>query len=131
MDVMPGRVQTFPSNIPLPYYMAYPGYMGREQQKTVIRDLEYLQLSYPDELRRYVRKIAEVLDKIDYEGSMIYDEYPDKYSILRLTRSVVEILNRENAETDKKQVDESLILVLVSNEIYKRRQGGRRGFLTF
>lgn len=64
------------------------------------RDLEYLQQMYPAEAKKYQKIIAEVLDKIDYEGSMIYDEYPDKWQIYRLTQLIVDKI-RKQQETDQ------------------------------
>ncbi len=139
MDFKPGMIQTFPGNMPLPFYMTYPGYPRQEQEGAMLRDLEYLQQTYPNEVKRYQRKVAEILDKMDYEGSMIYDEYPDGYSIGRLARATVEIMKREEAENQTDVMPnpekwvwmEYLMQVLLSNEIYKRRHGGRRGFLKF
>ncbi|MCM1190260.1 MAG: hypothetical protein NC541_13320 [bacterium] len=88
-----------------------------------MRDLEYLQQLYPGEVKRYQRRIAEILDKADYEGSMIYDEYPDKYSLRALTASILTVFQRE----EENPPSEELVQVLLFNEIYKRRHGGRRG----
>ena len=57
-----------------PFFMTLPGYPGRMDEKELLNDLEYLQQTYPGEVRRCQRRIAEILDKYDYEGSMIYDE---------------------------------------------------------
>lgn len=138
MDFKPGTMQSFP-NIPLPFYMTYPGYLGQEQESAVLKDLEYLQQTYPNEVKRYQRKVAEILDKLDYEGSMIYDEYPDSYSIGHLARTIVDILKKEEEEAqtcetvnpEKWGWMENMMQVLLCNEIYKRRHGGRRGFLKF
>ena len=74
----------------LPFYMAYPLPMYYQQEDSVTRDLEYLQQMYPAQARKFQKIIAEMLDHIDYEGSMIYDEYPDKWQIYRLTQMIVE-----------------------------------------
>lgn len=138
MDFMSGNLQRFPGNVPLPFYMTYPGYLRPEQESAILRDLEYFQQIYPGEVKRYQRKIAEILDKVDYEGSMIYDEYPDQYTLGRTARTIVEILKREEEEQEREasnpekwQWIENLIQVLLYNEIYKRRHGGRRSFLDF
>ena len=110
-------------NGPLPFYMTYPEYRGREKEEMLLRDLEYLQQMYPNEIRRYQRRIAEILDRTDYEGSMIYDEYPDRYSVQALARSMVKVLENEEEQAP----GEELIQVLLCDEIYKRRHGGRRG----
>ena len=89
-------------------------------------DLEYLQQTYPGEVRRCQRRIAEILDKYDYEGSMIYDEYPDRLSLFRIADTISTILEQE-----AEKVSKDLIHVLVCNEIYKRRHGGRRGMIAF
>ncbi|MCX4306803.1 MAG: hypothetical protein OSJ69_13495 [Acetatifactor sp.] len=110
-------------NGPLPFYMTYPGYFGPGQEAMLLRDLEYLQQMYPADVRRFQKRIAEVLDKADYEGSMIYDEYPDKCSIGALTSSMLRVLQNEEEDPPT----EGMIQVLLCNEIYKRRHGGRRG----
>lgn len=139
MDFNPGNLQRFPGNVPLPFYMTYPGYLRPEQESAILRDLEYFQQTYPGEVKRYQRKIAEILDKMDYEGSMIYDEYPDRYTINYTARSIVEILRREEeaqmdnspANPEKWKWLEDMVHVLLVHEIYKRRHGGRRTFMDF
>ena len=61
----------------LPFYMTYPLPLYYQEEDTILKDLEYLQQMYPADARKYQKKIAEILDKLDYEGSMIYDEFPD------------------------------------------------------
>lgn len=112
-------------NGPLPFYMTYPGYYGPGQEELLIQDMEYLQQMYPEAVRRYQKRISEVLDRADYEGSMIYDEYPDRYSLRALAGSIHKILQREEAEPPT----EELIQVLLFNEVYKRRHGGRRAIV--
>lgn len=138
MDFIPGKMQRFPGNVPLPFYMTYPGYTKQEQENAILKDLEYLQQTYPGEVKRYQRRVAEILDKIDYEGSMIYDEYPDRYTIERMAKTVVQVMRREeesrnDAVTNPEKWEwlENMVQVLLCNEIYKRRHGGRRGFLKF
>lgn len=122
----------------LPYYMTYPGPYGTRREDTVIRDMEYLQQLYPREVRRYQTRVAQILDRSDFEGSMIYDEYPDRFSLERLAREIAEILKREERESaadndlppENRVFPEELILVLLYNEVYKRRHGGRRGILS-
>lgn len=135
MDFKPKILHSFPGQVPLPFYMTYPGYLGAEQERALLRDMEYLQQAYPGEVKRYQRRVAEILDKTDYEGSMIYDEYPDFTSMRRLTESMVKILQNEDKELPEEQRMPAekwswladMIQVLLCDEIYKRRHGGRRG----
>ena len=122
----------------LPFFMTYPG-VGEKSGRDAMRDLEYLQQMYPREVRRYQQRVAGMLDKLDYDGSMIYDEYPDRFCIERLASSMLDVIRREEIKNnpDKEFTSEKweglqeLIFVLLNNEIYKRRNGTRKGFLSF
>ena len=116
MEISPKLLQ------PIPFYMSYPGYLGPTEEPQVLKDLEYLQQMYPDTVKKCQRRVAEILDKTDYEGSMIYDEYPDRLSLLHLAESIRKILEQEDMNPS-----EDIVQVLLLNEIYKRRHGGRRG----
>lgn len=129
----------------LPFYMTYPaaGFgnaaLYGQQDADVLRDLEYFRQMYPAEVRRYQNRIAEILDKMDYEGSVIYDEYPDRYTLERLAGNIADVLRREERpqhpqqedSDENRKVKEFLIFVLLVDEVYKRRRGGRRGFFSF
>lgn len=133
------RSEFGPWDSPLPFYMTYPDYMRGNSEDTMLRDFEYFQQMYPMEVKRSMKKVAETLDKIDFEGSMIYDEYPDQYRLQRLVKSILRMIQLEEKEKNPEEnLDETaekwmwmewLIYVLLSNEIYKRRHGGGRGFL--
>ena len=86
------------------------------------------------------------MDKLDYEGSMIYDEYPDKWQLYKLSMEILDRIKREEMNaakgeegTDQNQIvsDEkwewvgNLIQVLLFYEIYKRRHNSGRGILKF
>lgn len=118
----------------LPFYMAYPMPLFYQEQDTVTRDLEYLQEMYPAEAKKYQKVIVDILDRLDYEGSMIYDEYPDKWQIYRLTQIVVNQLkqtgNVEQTEQDWDRITE-FVQVLLCCEIYKKRHMNQNGILKF
>ena len=70
---------------PLPFYMTYPMPMYWDDEDDAVRDLEYFLQLYPEEARRYQKKIMDILDTMDYNGSLIYDEYPDRLAMYRLS----------------------------------------------
>jgi hypothetical protein len=113
----------------LPFYMAYPLPMFYQEEDTVTRDLEYLQQMYPAEAKKYQAIIRDVLDQMDYDGSMIYDEYPDKWQIYRLTQIIVDKI-RKQQETVNDGTEE-FVQVLLSYEIYKKRHTNHNGILKF
>lgn len=129
----------------LPFYMAYPLPMYYQEEDTVTRDLEYLQQMYPVEAKRYQKIIVDTLNQIDYEGSMIYDEYPDKWQLYRLTQIIMDKIKRmESMEQDKNERNETdkmtekpwdqieeFVQVLLYYEIYKKRHMNHKGILKF
>lgn len=120
----------------MPFYMTYPMPIFGQQENTVVRDLEYMQQMYPKEAKRYQKLIAGILDKMDYEGSMIYDEYPDRIQLYRLAMEILDRVKREenNNEESEPGADSperwqqigDLIQILLFYEIYKRRHRDER-----
>ena len=126
----------------LPFYMTYPDHMYYQEEDSIIRDLEYLQQMYPSEAKKYQKVIAGILDKLDYEGSMIYDEYPDKWQLYKLSRDILDRIKRaEEKDAPEVEIPEipaekwewigDLVQILLFYEIYKRRHNSRRGILRF
>ena len=109
-------------NGPLPFYMTYPGYLQPGQEAMLLQDLEYLQQMYPVKIQKLRRRIAGIVDREDYVGSMIYDEYPDRYSLRALSESIRKIIEKE----EENPPSEDIIQILLLNEIYQRRHGCRR-----
>ncbi len=118
----------------LPFYMAYPLPMYYQQEDSVTRDLEYLQQMYPAQAKKFQKLIAETLDHIDYEGSMIYDEYPDKWQIYRLTQMITDKIKGAGeegpVEEDWNKTTE-FVQILLCYEIYRRRHCNNNGILKF
>ena len=121
----------------LPFYMSYPLPLFYEEEDTAMRDLEYLQEMYPREARRFQRKIARLLDRLDYAGSVIYDEYPDRLAIYKMADDMTAVICREEKEdghgiaAEKLPEMKELIHVLLCQEIYRRRRRSKDGILKF
>lgn len=121
----------------LPFYMTYPMPLFLEEEDTVMRDLEYLQEMYPKEARRYHLKIVRLLDRFDHNGSVIYDEYPDRLAIYKMAQDMMAVIEREEREAGREISTEmrpqiaDLVQILMYNEIYRRRQAKGDGFLKF
>ena len=118
--------------------MTYPLPMYYQEEDSIIRDLEYLQQMYPAEAKRYQKLIASILDKLDYEGSMIYDEYPDRWQLYKLSMDILERIKIEDKKKEDAEIAPEkwewmgdMIQILLFYEIYKRRHNSRRGILKF
>ncbi len=113
----------------LPFYMAYPLPLYYQEEDTVTRDLEYLQQMYPLEAKKYQKIIADTLDKLDYEGSMIYDEYPDRWQIYRLTQIIVDKMKKmESAEALASKAGQETDASGTDGGAADSRQGNERAF---
>lgn len=118
----------------LPFYMSYQTPYFIREEDSVLRDLEYLQQIYPTQAKVLQARISEILDKMDYEGSLLYDEYPDKWQLYRLGESIVTILKTEDDSDTSEEHWEcmgDMVQIILYYEIYRRRHGRRRGFLKF
>ena len=106
--------------------MAYPVPLLYNDDRNARRDYDYMKSIYPDTAKRVLPYMEEECDRMEYDGSMMYDEYPDRLSLFRIADTISTILEQE-----AEKVSKDLIHVLVCNEIYKRRHGGRRGMIAF
>lgn len=123
----------------LPFYMTYPLPLYYQEEDTATRDLEYLQQMYPAEAKKYQKMIAGILDKLDYEGSMIYDEYPDKWQMYKLSQDILERIRRQEEKEnldkiipkEKWEWASDLVQIVLFYEVYKRRHNNHNGILKF
>ena len=95
--------------------MAYP---TPEESKNS-SDRDYFRQLYPQAVKRYLRVIVEVLDRMDRKDSYIYDEYPDKIRLERLSEIVLEIIPVE--KNMSRETQRNLIKVLLWDEVLQRR----------
>ena len=136
-------------NEKMPYYMAYPMPFSYEDERTERMDLEYLRSMYPDLPKRILPYVEEECDRMEYENSMIYDQYPDKLQLKlmcgrvcdnvrkheRMLADELEEVNASerdrNTSVGKRGMERSgtlrdLIEVMLFQELYRRRCDHRR-----
>lgn len=65
----------------LPYYMAYPMTLDFEEDRAERMDFEYLKSMYPEMPKKILPYVEEECDRMSYENSMIYDQYPDRLQL--------------------------------------------------
>ena len=64
------------SEKPSPFYLSYP--LPYDTEEAVGREWEILKSWYSDEVLQMQEAVERACDELDYEGSWIYDEYPDR-----------------------------------------------------
>ena len=70
------------------------------------------------------RLVEAECDRMDYRGSMMYDEFPDRLMMEHTCRNIARQYSRENGGKDEKTAEEELldlIGVLFYNEMFRRR----------
>lgn len=77
----------------LPYYMAYPMPFEYDDERRERRDFEYMRSMYPEMVKRILPFVEDECDRMEYEGSMIYDEYPDMLGIRMMCSRIFDRIN--------------------------------------
>ena len=103
----------------LPYYMMYPIPYAFDEDKIQKRDREYLQSMYPATAKKIFPYIQEECDRQEYEGSMMYDEYPDQLQLRLMCRRIYDQVAQEEENPGEWLKD--LIQVMAYQELCNRR----------
>ena len=124
-----------------PFYMTYPFLIPTPEEREQENDWRTMQSFYSQMASRIQQKIERECDRMEYDGSLMFDEYPDKFMMEHLCRKIEKQLEQENQETEPIMVmnrmgDDylrDLIGVLLFNEMYRRRCRRRksRRYYTF
>lgn len=61
---------------------------AREEEK----ERDYWQQLYPAEVRQVQRAVERACDQADYEGSFLYDEYPDRIALQRMCQGIAQMI---------------------------------------
>jgi hypothetical protein len=119
-------------NPKLPMYSEkYPVYNLSKYNSMYNIDIEYLNSLYPNEISELKRIVEQECDRLDYRGSMIYDECPDKVMVMKICNDICALANCK-CKYAKKCEDKShlrdIVNVLFTNEIYRRRHNRHNYF---
>ncbi len=116
----------------LPYYMMYSVPSFFDEDKISKTDLEYMKSIYPQMAKLILPIIEETCDRLEYEGSLIYDQYPDKFLLRLLSTSAYKEVEKELKkrkqipEADESKLLREIVEVLLYQEICRRRKDKRR-----
>lgn len=103
-------------------YMLYRREDQRPQENVPDRrrlkrnETEYFKGLYPMNVRRRQVLVDEICDRLDYAGSSMYDEYPDRESMYRMRDAVCRRARELGMDEDR-----DMTQLLLVNEINRRR----------
>lgn len=115
-----------------------PSYMD-EMDEMDERDMEYLKKMYPELNQKIQKHIDSECNRMDYDGSPMYDEYPDQESIEQMIDrvyertvdempEVLEETDMERQRIPRYRLVRSLVGALLLSELFGRRQRYRRRY---
>ena len=116
----------------IPFYMTYPMQNLYLTEMEYEKDMERMKELYPIEVKELQKMVERRCDEMEYEGSRIYDENPDRMMLERETNRLMEefLSSKMNMEKDEMLIQqygrrnhnwlESLIRILFHDEIYRR-----------
>ena len=113
----------------LPYYMVYPMPFVYNDGRLEERDIEYMKSLYPDAAKKLLPYVEEECDRMEYQNSMMYDEYPDKLQLRMMCSRVYDKVKKNEWMLDEDGEAEGLrdlLEVLVYEELMHRRRDSRR-----
>lgn len=83
------------------------------------KDYAYMKSLYPKTAKRILPYVEEECDRLEYTGSMMYDEYPDPLMLRLACKRVYEqVKDKEENKTDLLD----LITIMMYHEMCQRRR---------
>lgn len=105
-----------------PFYVAYANPLLYDGEKMQEEEFARMKTYYPETARRIQEKVEAKCDLMDYEGSRLYDEYPDRLMLGRLSGEIRrEMEPTAEMEAMSRDFLDDLIQVLLFQEISRRR----------
>ena len=105
-----------------PFYAAQGNPVFYNEEREQEREFDLMKSYYPDTARKIQEKAEMQCQLLDYEGSRLYDEYPDKYMIYHLSCKIRESMEPEiSTQAIREDFLDELIQVMLCQEISRRR----------
>ena len=131
----------------MPFYMSYPMQNMYLTEMEYEKDLERMKELYPTEVKRILEIVEDECDKMEYEGSLMFDEYPDRLMLEMVIDRIQRRVDGDESDIESEQYRggmqpppgrrplpppgrgdhlRELIGVILNNEMYRRRCRHRR-----
>lgn len=122
----------------MPFYVqgsALSGLYYQPWNDQEAKDMQYLKEMYPKTTERMQQIIDEECDRQEFEGSILFDQYPDRLGVNRMVNRVFDRMKMES-ETDEGVGDRNdgpddnwmkdMITIMLLSEMYRRRATRRK-----
>lgn len=106
---------------PLMFHKAYPLDSFLEESKIMEKEKERMFSYLPEEYRQMQKKVEDACDRMEYEGSRMYDEHPDGGMIRQMAKNIQKQLTCEDGTCENGRYQEDLVCCFLCNEMFRRR----------
>lgn len=130
----------------MPFYMSYPMQNLYLTEMEYEKDMERMKELYPKDVGQILEVVEDECDKMEYEGSLMFDEYPDRLMMETIVDRIYQQVQGNGADLETEQYKDErrpghrppppppgrgdhlrdLIGVILNNEMYRRRCRHRR-----
>jgi hypothetical protein len=83
-----------------PFYMTFPMQNLFLAEQEYEKDLERMREMYPRQVARIAEMVSDRCDELEFEGSRIYDENPDRMMMAREAQTLYEKIRKELGTAD-------------------------------
>lgn len=105
-----------------PFYTSFGDSLLLEGESIQEKEFALMKSYYPETARKIQERVEEECQLLDYEGSRIYDEYPDRLMMRLLGKGILHSLEKEMVSQEiPSGFLEDLVQVLLYQEISRRR----------
>lgn len=84
----------------MPFYMAYPMQAVYMEEMDYARDMQKLKDMYPKEVQEIQNIVEEECDKMEYDGSLMFDETPDRLMLRQIMDRIYDAVSGKNMDTN-------------------------------
>lgn len=117
-----------------PVTPSLPPLFGAERLWEMENDYSYLKYLYPGICSKIQGFVEEECDQLEYDGSVMFDTYPDKISLQQLAKNIFIQCNKkdpENFPADNKHIRELIEIILYHEILFRRNRYRNRKRLYF
>lgn len=87
----------------MPFYMSYPMQNLYLTEMEYEKDMDRMKELYPREVKTILEHVEDECDKMEYEGSLMFDEYPDRLMIEMVVDRIAKKISGEEVDMEAEQ----------------------------
>ena len=101
----------------MPFYMSYPMQNLYLTEMEYEKDMDRMKELYPKEVGRIVECVEDECDRMEYEGSLMFDEYPDKVMFERIKNRIYDKVQEKYPVEEEDDRDQAMVM---QQEVHRR-----------